>query len=130
MALTASVFLFVKIPQNERYNDWRLKNDDRFAMAYCTSVPAHLSTPGIRCCNICKGILLKVHGDDPVILRLTDFIEYAKRCSVCQLILRASVETVNEQGNIQLLCSDSGLRAELGGRRLLRFSASPGEDSR
>ncbi|KAL6711132.1 hypothetical protein ACN47E_005663 [Coniothyrium glycines] len=114
-----------RIPYNERYNDWRIAYDDDFAKSYCSTSPVVVPTAASKLCVSCRNILLKSHGDEPVVRQLAEYIEIATNCRICQLIVRAFAETADETGFIRMFCSRSALRAELGGRRLLRLSASP-----
>lgn len=113
--------------ENERYNEWLLKHDDAFATNYykgTTVLSVPMSTT--QCCPCCDKFLIANHGVKAVKVKLDDLLRSAEGCNICGLVLRSSLDTVSEDGCIDLYRTWESLRAGSGGRRLLRFSADPG----
>jgi hypothetical protein len=111
------------------YNSWYLSHDDTFANRFCADSPSPLQAVATRPCSCCKNILAENHLDKAFGLKLADILASAEQCGICNLLVRAFLDDVRDDGIINLFRTNAALRAGTGGRRLVRFSTDTSKHS-
>ncbi|XPS77649.1 hypothetical protein M3J09_009677 [Ascochyta lentis] len=108
---------------SKTYNAWRINNDDLFAETYCTELPFTTRGSEVQMCTCCKGILSEKLIDRSVTVEIARFLTSAGSCQVCNLLIRAFLDDVSNDGSIKLFRTKTGLNAGSGEKRLMRIGA-------